>query len=346
MAASPVDNGFPKTMYVIVPAGLNLRQAPSTSAPVLQKLQYGTQIQVEAGASDIFVQISAPASGWVAQGSGSKVYISATKPLGWTLPFTAAQRGVGASAGGWALETQHCLIIQKSQIEVVLICCYEPNQAAKTIPALRGVGVNTFILRAATHEKPTTPGRYVDLTLPILKEYAAQLGNANPLMIAIHNEPNLTAEGWGSAWADGAGFASWWQAVAASYRTALPNAKLGFPALSPGGDAPGVRLNESAFIMAATPAIQTADWIGVHYYWAKPDGSDINPPFAQWKSWFGTRPIIATEVGPTDNNTVTADAVRKAYQVFSVNNVPAMAWLLTGAGAWHNAAWDEHGIML
>jgi hypothetical protein len=67
---------------------------------------------------------------------------------------------------------------------------------------------------------------------------------------------------------------------------------------------------------------------------------------AQWRQWFGNKPIVGTEVGPTDANTVSANAVHLAYQKFAEAGVPAMAWLLNGAGAWHNAAWDEHGIFL
>jgi hypothetical protein len=354
LGVTPIVQTPAKTRSVQVsPANtyLRIREAPSASATQVGQYSNGAVFDIIDATPVVadnhqWVQ-TADGKGWIAL--DLTVTPNSTGPVTatpWTLPFTAQQRGVGASAGGWALETRHFAIVQNSRIEVMLFCCYEAGQAAKVVPAMRNLGVKQFILRAAAHEKPTTPQRFADLTLPILQEYAAQLGSNSPLLIAIHNEPNLAQEGWGSAWADGTAFATWWQSVAGLYRSAFPTARLGFPALSPGGDVPNIRLNESAFLSGAASAIQAADWIGVHYYWAAQDGSDINPPFAQWKSWFGAKPIVGTEVGPTDANTVTADAVRKAYQAFGSNGVPAMAWLLTGAGAWHNAAWDEHGIIV
>jgi hypothetical protein len=295
-----------------------------------------------------------PAAGTGPAGSGVTVLTpgnagtssSGGAASGWAPPFHAAMRGVGSSAGGWAPEAQHVDICKRNNIEVVLVVAYEPGQAAKTIQPLRAVGVKHFILRAAIHEAVSTPQRFVEITAPILKEYAQAIGNTNDLLIAIHNEVNLVQEGWTKAWKDGAEFANWWQAVAGSYRQLFPDAKMGFPALSPGGDVPNIRLNEETFIRQATAAVDAADWIGVHYYWVNRDGSDINPAMTKWRSWFGKKPIIGTEVGPADANTVTPDAVRLAYQKFAEIGIPAMAWLLTGAGAWQNAAWDLHGIIL
>lgn len=262
------------------------------------------------------------------------------------LPFTANMRGVGTSAGGWAPGPTELDLIKRNNIENVLIVAYEAGQAARAVDPLRGVGIKHIVLRACIHEPISSAQRFIDLTTPILKEYAAAIGSTDGLMVAIHNEVNLVQEGWTKAWRDGAEFATWWQTVAAAYRQSFPGAKMGFPAMSPGGDVPNIRLNEPAFIQQAAAAVQAADWIGVHYYWANQDGSDINPPLDQWRQWFGNKPIVGTEVGPTDANTVAAGAVRLAYQKFAQVGIPAMAWVLNGAGAWHNAAWDQHGISL
>jgi hypothetical protein len=262
------------------------------------------------------------------------------------LPFTANLRGVGTSAGGWAPGPTELDLIKRNNIETAFIVTYEAGQAPKAIAPLRNVGIKHFVLRACIHETISSAQRFIEITTPILKEYATAIGGSDGLLIAIHNEVNLVQEGWTRAWRDGAEFATWWQTVAAAYRQALPGAKMGFPAMSPGGDVPNIRLNEPTFIQQAAAAVQAADWIGVHYYWANQDGSDINPPLATWRQWFGNKPIIGTEVGPADANTVSANAVRIAYQKFAEIGVPAMAWVLNGAGAWRNAAWDQHGISL
>lgn len=348
-----------KKVRVISPF-LRIRSQPTTSSTEITRFNQG----------DVFAIIDAPpiqadsfnwartadGRGWIALEYTQAAELPFTptpvpQPIApvsptWTLPFTANQRGVGTSAGGWAPSPQELNLIRQNHIEFVLICCYEGGQAIKAIPSLRDAGVKAFILRATIHEPVTTAERFLAITLPLLREYVTAIGNGQTIMIAVHNEPNLVQEGWTKAWQDGAGFGSWFQVVATEYRRQFGSAKIGFPALSPGGDVPGVRLSETTFMAGAAVAIQSADWAAIHYYWQKPDGSDIAPPVAQWRSWFGNLPIIATEVGPTDANTVTPEAMRLAYQRFATLGVPASGWVLSGAGAWQNAAWDLHNLTL
>ena len=83
----------------------------------------------------------------------------------------------------------------------------------------------------------------------------------------VHNEPNLVAEGWQSAWQDGAGFAAWWLQVRDALRGDMPEAIWGFPGLSPGGNAAGIRYSSTPFFAEAHAATAAADWIGCHCYW-------------------------------------------------------------------------------
>lgn len=270
-----------------------------------------------------------------------------SQPPAWLPAFTAAQRGVGSSAGGWSPSDRELELVRANRVELVLICAYEANQAATAVTRFRNAGVRHFIIRAAHHGMPSAnPQEYVSRTLPVLREYATALGSTQNMMIAVHNEPNITPEGWGIAWRNGTEFAQWYLGVAAAYRGLFPGAKIGFPALSPGVGVPGLRYAEPQFTVECSSAIQDADWIGVHYYWQKPDGSDINPPAAQWRAWFGNRPLVGTEVGPTDQNVVTSAAMRFAYQKFAQIGVPALAFILDGAGAWGNASWTANSVMM
>jgi hypothetical protein len=263
------------------------------------------------------------------------------------MPILATQRGVGSSAGGWAPSDYELEIVHRSRIEHVMIVAYEAGQAQKAISRFRNAGVKHFIIRAAVHPPITNqPQEFIRRTIPILREYATALGSANEFLIALHNEVNLTEEGWGTVWRNGAEFANWYLQVAAAYRTAFHGCRIGFPALSPGEAIPNRRAEEGQFLLEARTAINDADWIGVHYYWQLPDGSDIDPPATQWRTWFGTKPIIATEVGPTDQVTVSAVAMRRAYQVFAQLGIPAVGFLLDGAGAWKNAEWTGNGIVI
>ncbi len=88
------------------------------------------------------------------------------------------------------------------------------------------------------------------------------------ITIELHNEPNLVAEGWQTTWADGAAFADWWLQVLAQYRAALPGARYLYPGLSPGGDVGGVRRDHFAFLEESRAAVEAADGLGLHLYWA------------------------------------------------------------------------------
>jgi hypothetical protein len=84
----------------------------------------------------------------------------------------------------------------------------------------------------------------------------------------VHNEPNLTVEGLGWQWANGAEFAEWFVAVRNLLRAQMPDAKLGFPGVSPQeSDWAGVYEASDKFLQEARPAVLAADWLGVHSYW-------------------------------------------------------------------------------
>lgn len=339
--------------------GLNLRRGASITQPILRVLSFEAELEV----------LGEPISGWLRvrfgeiEGFVAAQYVTIVgerreeQPI--RIPPLEEQitgappnlippliRGVHASAGGWAPSDRELELIRANNIGAVTIAAYEPGQARHAITLFRGVGVQHFVIRAATHTPISAdPNVFINATLPILREYQTALGSA-PFIIQIHNEPNLRHEGWQSAWADGHGFTSWFMSVLNAYRQAFPTAKLGYPALSPGIDIPHLRMAEAAFMAQSLEAVRAADWFAVHAYWQQPDGSDLITPVAQWRAWAQGKPIIATEVGPADHTPVTAIAVQRAYARFAIIGIPAMAWLLNGAGAWRNADWTLHDIRI
>lgn len=82
----------------------------------------------------------------------------------------------------------------------------------------------------------------------------------------LHNEPNLSIEGFGTTWGSGAEFGSWFLAVVALLRPDFPEARFGWPGLSP-GSTEGMRFDYRIFLEGAHAAISQADWIGCHCYW-------------------------------------------------------------------------------
>ena len=135
--------------------------------------------------------------------------------------------------------------------------------------------------------------------------------------------------------------------MAQIYREQLPGALIGFPALSPGGDAdiPGVvkRIDEWRFASECAPAIRASDWLGVHAYFVG-DGTDIDLKPGKWRELAGGRPVIITEGGPADNIANSGAKLNNIYRRCSDVGFPVMAWLLSGAGAWHSADWTKNGV--
>lgn len=112
-----------------------------------------------------------------------------------------------------------------------------------------------------------TPDEFVEFTLSDTQRSLDVL-HGRDVVVELHNEPNLYAEGLGSAWQDGAGFQTWYLDVLAQYRAALPGVRFIFPAMSPGASVAGVRLDHVTFLEQNRAAIAASDGLGVHLYWA------------------------------------------------------------------------------
>jgi hypothetical protein len=135
----------------------------------------------------------------------------------------------------------------------------------------------------------------------------------------VHNEPNLDIEGMNWNWANGAEFGNWLLQVMNLLRPRFPEAKWGYPGLSP---QPSV----DAFLDGSAAATSACDWIGVHCYWQQPLNQ---PPFpmngdnagyywrAKFKPRFPEKMLMITEfsnngagVSLTDKGTQYADYIK------------------------------------
>lgn len=246
-------------------------------------------------------------------------------------------RGVHLAAGGWWMDEQQRDLASRSNVKAGLVVGYEPQHAGTVMQSMKAAGITKAVFRYVPEK---------DNGVDYIQRYQAAWDQ--PLHIALHNEPNLVNEGLGSRWKDGKEFALWFVAQYTRLKQINPQWKIGFPALSPGGDVPGLRRAYSTFLAEAKMAVQRADWIGVHYYWTKSDGSDINPPFAAWERDYPGKLIMGTEIGPADLTTVVAtpQAYAKAYDLFWRRRITMFAWLLDGSGAWKNAAWTTNNIVV
>ena len=118
-------------------------------------------------------------------------------------------------------------------------------------------------------------------------------------------------EGMNWNWASGADFGNWLQQVLNILKPKFPEAKWGYPGLSP-------QPNVDAFLDGSAAAANACDWIGVHCYWQQPPHQ---PPFpidgdnagmywrAKFKPRFPDKMLMITEFS---NNSAGVSPTEKA----------------------------------
>lgn len=370
LITEPVGSGT--RLRITALRGLNVRARPSMAAKSNFIVPYLATVEVKPAAllADTFTWRELVTGGWIAQeftepdapaetgAAISPVGVregteEAARLVAAPAPVVVAARGVHGNAGGWAPTDQELNLVRRNQVQAVLIAAYEPNQALLAVPRLRDAGVRDFIVRACSrHAITPDPQVFADDTLPRLREYRDALSSAfspdTRMLIAVHNEPNVSVEGFGTAWLNGAEFTRWFLAVVQRYRSALPNIAIGFPALSPGGDLalPNVsRMDEWRFADQCVEAINASDWVGVHAYFVG-DGADIDLKPERWREMARGRSVIVTEGGPADGVLNDGAKLDNTYRRCEAAGLPLMAWLLSGAGAWQQAGWVERDIRL
>jgi hypothetical protein len=111
--------------------------------------------------------------------------------------------------------------------------------------------------------KTITPRGFVDAVAEGIERFYDQ----GVRFFEVHGEPNLTPAGLGSSWRTGAEFGEWFIDVIGLLRPSFPDAQFGWPGLSPGSSASGMRLDDRDFLASARSAVRQADWVGCHCYW-------------------------------------------------------------------------------
>ncbi len=137
-----------------------------------------------------------------------------------------------------------------------------------------------------------TPDAFVNQAIPRLKQLLKWTHR-----FEIHNEPNLAnrGEGWGGALSDAADFRDWFLAVLSKLRAAVPQGSFGFPGLALQPVAP----SDLAWAEVCRPAINAADWLGVHCYWQYDHMTDPTwgMHFLPYHQRFPNKVIEITEFG-------------------------------------------------
>ncbi len=197
-------------------------------------------------------------------------------------------------------------VIREANIEVVkMMSQTKPEVFARITRENPQVEIITRLYdnRINTGGHPT-PREFADKMIPIMRSLQPHCTK-----FQIHNEPNHRdrIEGWGSTDEDARSFNEWFLRVYSLLKDACPWASLGFPGLA----MPAFAHRDRAWLRICRPAIERADWLGVHCYWQTPPDRPsviLDPHFGlTFKHYHNQYPNKTLEILECGNSNVQSD---------------------------------------
>jgi hypothetical protein len=165
----------------------------------------------------------------------------------------------------------------------------------------------------------------------------------------VHNEANLVDEGWTTAWQNGRDFGQWFLEAAGRLRALYPEAKFGYPGLSPDGFPMPQRTNDLKFMEESDEAVRAADWIGVHCYWR--DEAEMMSPsggmgWQEIRRRYPDKLLFITEFSnPAEEAQTKAHQYVRYYQ--ALRHKPglgaAFAFVVSASSGFVNEVWRDEG---
>lgn len=318
-------------------AGANLRTGPGTGFP-----RYGPALPLGARVTILGV-VSGGVYDWlrVLTDDGRIGYVAGflvrevERPVSW--PPGRFLRGVHGRTCGGDPRPADFAAMHAAGIEAVK---HMSSAAPELSAGAAGDRFQVVRLFADFNGRVVTATDFCNWLLPDMERWY----RAGVRWYEIHNEPNLSHEGMNASWGDGSEFADWWLHVRDFMRHRLPGCKWGFPGCSPGGT-DDIRLDMWQFLRGARPALQEADWIGVHCYWT--DAEDMlretgGRVFVRYLTEFPSKPLLITEF----SNPAGRDLREKGYQYAAYYKLlqgypeicAAFGFAISGPG-WEREAW-------
>jgi FtsZ-binding cell division protein ZapB len=147
-------------------------------------------------------------------------------------------------------------------------------------------------------------------------------------------------------------FSTWFREACRLLKDACPWAKLGFPGL-----AVGLLEEDLGWAEACRPAVERADWLGVHCYWQNPDYTYRNHMHDQWglrfevfHDLFPDKIIEITEFGnsngqtpglPVDQERIAQEYVEYYQKLFEYPYINSAAAFIMSS---REGPWEEQGF--
>jgi hypothetical protein len=199
-----------------------------------------------------------------------------------------------------------------------------------------------------------TPQEFANTFIPIMKGLQNGLGARWPYVVKFEvlNEPNHNDGGWGPGVDQARNFSTWFCEACKLLKDACPWAKLGFPGL-----AVGLLEEDLGWAEACRPAVERADWLGVHCYWQNPDYTYRNHMHDQWglrfevfHDLFPDKIIEITEFGnsngqtpglPVDQERIAQEYVEYYQKLFEYPYINSAAAFIMSS---REGPWEEQGF--
>jgi hypothetical protein len=290
--------------------GANLRAQPKRNGRLLGYAPLGTRMEILGPATGEYtpVNVSLDSLQMAAENAEAPLPNPDPQPLG------RAAIGLHASADPDISEAEivEFGLLRPSVIKVMSF--HNPNGLRRLVanhPQAQWI-VRTFL---DFGNRSLNPQRFFNDTINDMNRTMSLL-EGRDVIIELHNEPNLYAEGLGASWGNGAEFAQWWLRLLKLFRYAFPDQRFIFPGLSPGPDASGQRQDHIRFLEAGRAAVSAADGLGIHLYWSKyyplQRSLDVLDDYVKR---FPDTPIWITEAS-NNKNGVTATEKAHEYLAF------------------------------
>lgn len=166
------------------------------------------------------------------------------------------------------LKAEDLEAIAEARLEAVKL---DQAETQGTINQLRAINPAMFLMVRLTSNFSRDPVLVEDFISHVEPD-VDRLYRLGIRYFEVHTNPNLQVEGWQRSWHRGDQFSDWFKAVVNRLRDSRPEAKFGFPGLSPGGTLSGWRGDLEQFLSDAEEAVFYADWVGVNCYWTDVSG--------------------------------------------------------------------------
>jgi len=285
-------------------------------------------------------------------------------PTPFLIPFDETPRPEQPPAPTWAFDK--CLVgvhgradgpmeeadwpaVESANVEALKLLSWARGE---DVDRAREINPNMFIpVRAKFsfgHDK-ISPQQFVETVAADLERHY----DRGIRYIEVHNEPNITIEGWGTSWRDGSQFAAFFLESVELLKQHFPEAKYGWPGCSPGPGIDGQRFYMWDFIRGAREAIEAADWLGVHCYWRGANDQNVfaiqtGLEYQAFRDQWPDKLILITEFSNTSQDVDKAIKARQYVKYFQhLRNQPnvgaAFSFVVSASSYFRHEVWRSEG---